>query len=167
MESAKVDSFCPYLALDAKLPRRRYSTRLINEYGHQRPAASSRLFLRSDYITPQPKGATLSGLSDLGVSKEGADFLGTPFGSLQEAGDWIFELGLVGGHSLTGKVCLRSLVMYCIACRLSILPSRWSSKHPDSIPGCKKVDHAPRSRACFPAAILSPVGRDGLANCRQ
>ena len=31
------------------------------------------------FITPPPKGATLSGISDLGVSKERADFLGTLF----------------------------------------------------------------------------------------
>ena len=30
-------------------------------------------------ITPPPKRATLSGISDLGVSKERADFLGTLF----------------------------------------------------------------------------------------
>ena len=49
MEPTKVDSFCPYFPPDAELPRRRYGIRLLNEYGHQRPAASSRLFLRSDY----------------------------------------------------------------------------------------------------------------------
>ena len=54
-------------------------------------------------ITPPPKGATLSGLSDLRMSKEEADFLGTLFESLNEAGNSIFELGLVGGTPVTVK----------------------------------------------------------------
>ena len=44
------------------------------------------------------------------VLKEGAYFLGTLFESLLEAGDSIFELGLVGGDSLTGKVLLEIVV---------------------------------------------------------
>ena len=55
MESTKVDSFCPYLAPDAELPRRRYGIRLFNEYGHQRPAKSLRLFLRSDWLDGLPQ----------------------------------------------------------------------------------------------------------------
>ena len=48
-------------------------------------------------ITAPPKGATLSAISDLGVSKERADFLGTLFESLHESRNSIFEIGLVGG----------------------------------------------------------------------
>ena len=74
------------------------------------------------FFTPLSKGATLSRLSDLRVSKEGADFLGTLFESLHEAGDSIFELGLVGGDSLTGKVLLEIVVEGLLAAGISRPP---------------------------------------------
>ena len=46
-----------------------------------------------EFVTFASKGATLSRLSDLGVSKEGGDFLGMLFESLREAGDLVFEVG--------------------------------------------------------------------------
>jgi len=97
------------------------------------------------------------------VSKERAEFLGTLLEKFHEAGDSVFELGLVREHFLTGKSLL-VIVGTVIASPFDWMSSRGSSKRPDSVPGCSREDNRPRSGACFPEAIFSPVWRDRPPN---
>ena len=57
----------------------------------RRPSNDAAMMLE-EFVTFASKGATLSRLSDLGVSKEGGNFLGMFFESLREAGGSVCEV---------------------------------------------------------------------------
>ena len=153
-----IEGYNVHATLDAKTPPS--NGQVPNEI---RAQESFGLKFSLGFFTLLSKGATLSSLSDLGVSKERAEFLGTLLEKFHEAGDSVFELGLVREHFLTGKSLL-VIVGTVIASPFDWMSSRGSSKRPDSVPGCSREDNRPRSGACFPEAIFSPVWRDRPPN---